>query len=108
MEVYIDKLVHQKIEQFYDIAMELHESLDFVTILKKEQRLYDALASLGRYAKIYSLARYNNEWRRKGYKEFICEDFHFAYQIYTLDDGEEIVRIHDAVHSLLNYNPEDK
>ena len=29
------------------------------------------------------------------------EDFHFAYQIYTLEDGTEIVRIHDAVHSLL-------
>lgn len=29
------------------------------------------------------------------------EDFHFAYQIYTLPDGQEIVRIHDACHSLI-------
>ena len=27
--------------------------------------------------------------------------YDFAYQIYTLEDGTEIVRIHDAVHSLL-------
>ena len=38
-----------------------------------------------------------------GIHEFICEDFHFAYQVYRLEDGEMIVRVHDAVHSLLYY-----
>ena len=31
----------------------------------------------------------------------IDKDFHFAYKIYTMDNGERIVWIHDAVHSLL-------
>ena len=52
-------------------------------------------------ARIYPKARYNQEWINAEYREFICEDFHFAYQIYTLENGSEIVRIHDASHSLL-------
>lgn len=101
MKVYIDKRVHYQIESFYENALLLHEALDEITIKKKIDRLYDALESLGTYAQIYPLARYKEEWIKLGYKEFICEDFHFAYQIYTLEDGTEIVRIHDAVHSLL-------
>lgn len=101
MKVYIDNHVHQQIELFYENALLLHEALDEITIKKKIDRLYDALESLGTYAQIYPLARYKEEWIKLGYKEFICEDFHFAYQIYTLEDGTEIVRIHDAVHSLL-------
>lgn len=31
----------------------------------------------------------------------LYEDFHFAYQIYTLPNGEEIVRIHEACHSFI-------
>ncbi len=101
MKVYIDKQVHHQIEAFYENALLLHVALDEITIKKKIDRLYDALGSLGIYAQIYPLARYKKEWIKLGYREFICEDFHFAYQIYTLEDGTEIVRIHDAVHSLL-------
>ena len=101
MKVYIDKRVHYQIESFYENALLLHEALDEITIKKKIDRLYDALESFGTYAQIYPLARYKEEWIKLGYKEFICEDFHFAYQIYTLEDGTEIVRIHDAMHSLL-------
>lgn len=101
MKVYIDKQVHHQIEVFYDNALLLHEALDEITIKKKIDRLYDALESLGTYAHIYPLARYKKEWVKLRYREFICEDFHFAFQIYTLEDGTEIVRIHDAVHSLL-------
>ena len=75
--------------------------LDEVTVIKKIDRLYDAMESLGTYAEIYPIARLNAEWISKGYQEFICEDFHFAYKIYTMDDGEKIIWIHDAVHSLL-------
>jgi len=101
MKVYIDKRVHYQIESFYENALLLHEALDEITIKKKIDRLYDALGSLGIYTQIYPLARYKKEWIKLGYREFICEDFHFAYQIYTLEDGLGIVRIHDAVHSLL-------
>lgn len=101
MKVYVDKRVHRQIESFYENALLLHEALDEITIKRKVDRLYDALEGLGTYAQIYPLARYKKEWIILGYREFICEDFHFAYQIYTIEDGTEIVRIHDAVHSLL-------
>lgn len=101
MKVYVDKRVHCQIESFYENALLLHEALDEITIKRKIDRLYDALEGLGTYAQIYPLARYKKEWIILGYREFICEDFHFAYQIYTMEDGTEIVRIHDAVHSLL-------
>ena len=101
MRVFIDKNVHLQIESFYEAAMTHHISLDEATVIKKIDRLYDAMESLGTYAEIYPIARLNPEWISKGYQEFICEDFHFAYKIYTMDDGERIVWIHDAVHSLL-------
>lgn len=101
MKVYIDRKVHKRIEEFYDVALSNHASLDEVTVLKKVRRLYEALEGLSVYARIYPVARLETEWREKGYREFICEDFHFAYQIYSIEDGTEIVRIHDARHSLL-------
>lgn len=101
MKVYIDQQVHWRIEDFYENALLNHEALDEVTIIKKIARLYDSLESLGTYAHIYPMARFKEEWINKEYREYICEDFHFAYQIYLLDNGTEIVRIHDAVHSLL-------
>ena len=44
------------------------------------------------------------EERVKKYREFICEDFHFACQIYMYEDGTEVVRVHDACHSYLYTN----
>lgn len=101
MRVFIDKEVHSLIEEFYDTALFLHRALDEQTVISKVNRLYGAMEALGNYARIYPLARLKKEWIEKEYREFICEDFHFAYQIYTLPDGEEIVRIHDAYHSLI-------
>ncbi len=103
MKVFIDKTVHASIEEFYDATLFLHCVLDEQTVINKINRLYDSMEALGNYARIYPLARLKQEWIEKGYREFICEDFHFAYQIYTLPDGEEIVRIHDACHSLIYY-----
>lgn len=101
MKVFIDKEVHESLMDFYETAMLRHITLDEATVLKKIDRLYDALESLGDTADIYPLARLKQDWILKGYREFICEDFHFAYQTYILESGERIVRIHDAVHSLL-------
>lgn len=101
MRVIIDKGVHASIEEFYDSSLFMHRALDEETVLKKMSRLYDAMEALGNYARIYPLARLKKEWIDKEYREFICEDFHFAYQIYTLPSGEEIVRIHEACHSFI-------
>lgn len=107
MKVFIDTIVHNSIEKFYRATLELHPALDEVTVMKKITRLYNALEGLGEFPQIYAKARYKKTWQQKGYREFLCEDFHFAYQIYTLETGERIVRVHEAVHSLLYHNPED-
>lgn len=57
------------------------------------------MEGLGECARIYPFARLKEEWIEKKYREFICEDFHFAYQIYMYEDGTEVVRVHDACHS---------
>ena len=103
MRVFIDKAVHEEIMSFYKAALAHHITLDETTVLKKIDRLYDAMESLGDYAEIYPYARLKADWVKNGYHEFICEDFHFAYQVYQFEDGEKFIRIHDAVHSLLYY-----
>lgn len=104
MKVFIDKKVQETIQEFYDNALSLHITLDESTVNRKIDRLYDAMYDMGKYAHIYPLARYKNDWIEKQYHEFIVEDFHFAFKIYRLSNGEDIVRIHDAVHSLLYHN----
>ena len=100
MEVYIDEEVHKKLISFYQAALKNHEALDEATVVNKINRLYDALDSLGDTAEVFPIARLKEDWISKGYQEFLCEDFHFAYQIYDLDDGEKIVRVHDVTHSM--------
>ena len=104
MRVLISRRVHLAIEEFYDIALQLHPALDEETVMRKMERLYEAVESLSEYAHIYPRARYKSEWVRKGYKEFICEDFHFAYMISEDEYDEEQVLIEDACHSLLYHN----
>lgn len=101
MKVLIDNCVHQLIMDFYKIAMIKHISLDEMTVARKIDRLYKALDTLGLYANSYPLARLKQDWIAKGYKEYIYEDFHFAYQVYVRDDSSEIVNVHDVCHSYL-------
>lgn len=104
MQVLISKRVHLAIEEFYDIALLCHPALDEITVIKKMQRLYDAMESLGKFAHIYPVARYKDDWIKMGYQEFICEDFHFAYRIVENEYGHEVVLIEDACHSFLYHN----
>lgn len=100
MEVFIDNLVHQQLVKFYESALRNHITLDEVTVCRKMDRIYDALDALGKYAYVYSFAKLKKDWIEKGYREFIFEDFHFAYQIYQRTNGIYIVRVHEACHSL--------
>lgn len=101
MRVVIDIKVHRYIEKFYNTALDLRVALDEETVIKKVERLYAGLEQLGKYAMIYPQARLRKEWIENGYREFLCEDFHFAYVVVVLEDGEEVVRICDACHSYL-------
>jgi hypothetical protein len=103
MKVIIERKVHFEIKDFYDNALLLHEALDESTVNKKVNRLYEALYELGAFAHIYSVARVNKSWIAHSYREYICEDFHFAYAIYEDEEGNEVAKIHDARHSLLYY-----
>ncbi|GEM_PF-828206 len=107
MQVIIENRVHWVIADFYEKSLLCHVTLDEETVRKKKKRLYDSLETLGNFPYIYPQSRYRIDWITKGYREYICEDFHFAYTIEVLFDGSEVVAIHDACHSFLNYNPED-
>lgn len=101
MEVFIDKLVHKQLVEFYESALRNHITLDEITVSRKMHRIYNALEELGKYAYVYSLAKLKKDWIEKGYREYIFEDFHFAYQVYKRENGVYIVRVHEACHSLL-------
>ena len=83
--------------------MESHSTLSYETVYNKMNRLYSALESLGRFPVLYAKARLKDEWISAGWREFICEDFHFAYEICTDENGEDFVWVRDAVHGLLYY-----
>lgn len=101
MRVIIDEKVHLSIENFYRAALQNHTTLSFQTVENKKNRLYDALEDLRYSHGVYPKARLKQEWIKAGLKEFICEDFHFAYESGYDLYGEEVVYVYDAVHSLL-------
>ena len=104
MKIVVEERVHQAIDSFYDAAILKHwHTLSYEAVKCKKNLLYDGLESLANYATIFPKARLKSEWIEKGWQEFICEDFHFAYEI-TIDvRGETVIVIHDAVHSFLYY-----
>ncbi len=102
MRILIEERVHQAIESFYDAAILRHwHTLSFDTVENKKNRLYDGLESLANYATIFPKARLKKEWINKGWQDFICEDFHFAYEVVLDKNGQEVIFVRDAVHSLL-------
>lgn len=70
-------------------------------MLKKEERMYNALQTLGNTYYLYREPRYIVDWKRKGYLDFMYEEFHFAYRVAVLPSGEMVVSVEDARHSLL-------
>lgn len=56
-----------------------------------------------RYAHVFCKEPVRQDWKANGYYEMETEDFHFAYRVYVLPNGKEVLRYHDAVHSLLNH-----
>lgn len=101
MRVIISPMVHEVIDEFYEYALMNHETYDEISVIKKKNRLYNAMSSLGRYARIHPKTRLKREWIENDYYEFISEDFHFAYYVAEDENGNEIVIIADACHSLL-------
>lgn len=102
MKIFIEPRVHQAIDNFYDVAILRHwHTLSYETVENKKQRLYDGIRSLNSYHSIFGLARLNKKWIKEGWQEFICEDFHIAYEVMYDKDGQLMIIVKDAVHSLL-------
>ena len=108
MHVVIDPKVFEILDEFYTISCKKHVTLSFEECISKINRLEHAMKEFSQYAEILHKEPYRKDWRDLGYSEFVSEDFHFAYRIYILPNGEKVLRYHDAVHSYLNYNPEEK
>ena len=102
MKVVVDQTVHLKIDEFYEIALQLHPALDGKTIAKKMDRIFSELDRLGHYATIYNKVRLRSSWIQNDYRECVIEDIHFAFKIYKDDEtGMSYVYVHDACHSYL-------
>jgi len=101
MRVILRDTVYEAVEAFYVAAMSNHPTLDLQTVFNKEDRLYRSLQSLGDTYYLYGESRYVIEWKRKGYHDYLCEDFHFAFQRSVLPSGEEVISVEDSRHSLL-------
>ena len=108
MKVFIDNRVYQVLDEFYDASMRRHITLDYATVLAKIDRLEKAMYGFADFAECFHRQPYKRDWQDAGYYEFYAEEFHFAYKVYQLPSGEKVLYYHDAVHSTLNYNPEDK
>lgn len=104
MKILISPRVHEVIGEFYDYALCNHVTLDEITVLRKKDRLYDAMESLGSFARIHPKARLRQDWIDNDYYECIVEDFHLAYYVAENESGEDMVVIIDACHSLLYHN----
>ena len=108
MIVYIDNRVYDVLDQFYEVSMRNHITLDYQTVAAKIDRLEKAMNDFAPYAEKFHRKPYRRDWQEAGYYEYDVERFHFAYCVYQLPSGEKVLYYHDAVHDTLNYNPEDK
>ena len=108
MIVYIDEIVYNVLDEFYDASMRKHPSLDYQTVIAKIDRLEKALYDFADYAEMFHGGPYRRDWREAGYNQYNVEGFNFAYRVYVLPTGEKLLYYHDAVHDSLNCNPEDK
>jgi hypothetical protein len=102
MRIFVDDKVDAAIDDFYDAALRLHwNTLSEETVMHRKDKLYDGIRILGNEHVIFSKARLKKEWIDSGWYEYICEGFHFAYELCKDENGEPYVWVHDAEHSLL-------
>ena len=100
MRVIVSPMVRIKIKSFYQSAMTNHPLLSEETVMSKMNRMLDCLEILA-FIQGFKKAQYNRLWIANGWRELIVEDFHFAFEVVKTTDGERVVIVRDAVHSLL-------
>ena len=100
MKVVISSVVRSNINEFYKAAMQNHPSLSEEIVLKKANRMFRGLQILST-TQGFQKARLNHKWKANGWRELVIEDFHFAFEVVDSFNGERVVMVHNAVHSLL-------
>jgi len=100
MRVVVTPLVETRINAFYDAAMLNHPLLSEQTVMAKKNKLISSLQILS-ITQGFKKAQFNRQWIANGWRELIVEDFHFAFEVAQTPDGEPVVIVRDAVHSLL-------
>lgn len=104
MRIIIEPRVHQAIDSFYDAALFHHwHTLSYENVEERKKQLYTGIRSLKEYHSIFGTARLKQEWIEAGWQEFVCNDFHFAYEVLLDKNGETMIIIKDAVHSMMYY-----
>lgn len=104
MRVIVDIKVRQTLYDFYAESIVQHPTLDEAVVHAKIDRLLNAMNKLGDFPDKYPLAKYNQQWKNKRYRDFISENIHIAYKVVKLETGEKVVYVADAEHSLLHHD----
>lgn len=100
MRVIVSPIVRIKIKDFYQASMTNHPLLSEETVMRKMNRMLECLEILA-ITQGFKKAQYNRQWIVNGWRELIVEDFHFAFDVVKIPDGERVVIVRDVVHSLL-------
>jgi len=107
MRVFVEPIVSRYLYAFYTLSMISHPSLSEEYVVRRIEDLEHQVLRLGEYADILQTEPYKDEWKRKGYREYLYQDFHFAYKVEQTTKGERFAHVYEVVNSKLNYNPED-
>lgn len=100
MRVIVSPIVREKVKEFYRTAMINHPLLSEETVMRKMNRMFNGLQVLA-VTQGFKKAQYNRIWILKGWRELEMDGFHFAFEVVQTTDGERVVIVQDAVHSLL-------
>lgn len=101
MRIKIEDKVFDALDEFYGASMLMHPLLSMETVLAKEKRMIANLRQLEFCAETMLPTRFREDWKQKGYMDFMTEEFHFGFRIETLPSGERVVVIYDACPDLL-------
>lgn len=72
MKIYIDKLVYQVLDEFYDASMKNHITLDYPTVVAKIDRLEQAMYDFADKAEKVHTEPYRRDWKAGWIFGIIC------------------------------------
>lgn len=104
MKVVVSPQAYAALEDFYTVAIDTHPTLDEETVLRKIERLENALQRLGYFPYSCPKVRYRKKWIEEGCRDFVFEDLHAAYKIVKDKHETKYVFVVDVCHSKLYHD----